>query len=412
MKVLITGENASELQGGEAVHPLDTFQWFRRAGVDCQLLVHERSRSELYDLIDSSEHHRLHFVPDTTLQARAFSYAEHMPQRLRPFLIEPVSHMITSLNLRTEALKLVVKLDIDVVFQPTPLAPLWPSCLYDLGAPMVFGPLNGGISYHPNCFRKEHPFLITCERVLRWLARQLNRLIPGKKKARLLLIGNERTRAFLPASVAEVRYLPDNTVELALWEPVDQSHHFSEGPVRIAYFGRLVDWKCPDIFLSACAAAAERADIEIDIVGGGPELPQVKAFAEALGIAHLCRFHGWVERKACPKLLAESHVLVTPTLREAGGCVVLEAMALGIPVIATDWLGPADYLDPSCGILIPPGPKERFRSDFAEAIVQLANAPELRAQMGLNGRRKVENHFGRQAKFRELEGILREVARN
>ena len=72
-------------------------------------------------------------------------------------------------------------------------------------------------------------------------------------------------------------------------------------------------------------------------------------------------FHGFVSAGAMCRLLAGFDALVLPSLYECGGAVVLEAMAMGLPVIATKWGGPTDYLDEKTGILIEPTGRRKFR---------------------------------------------------
>ncbi len=66
------------------------------------------------------------------------------------------------------------------------------------------------------------------------------------------------------------------------------------------------------------------------------------------------QFAGWLSQSDCKVRLNAADCLVLPSLFECGGAVVLEAMALGKPVIATAWGGPLDYLDADCGILVQP----------------------------------------------------------
>ena len=88
------------------------------------------------------------------------------------------------------------------------------------------------------------------------------------------------------------------------------------------------------------------------------------------------------------ELLSKSDILVLPSVLEAGGAVVLEAMASGKAVIAVNWGGPADILDASCGILI--GPRSE-RADLVAGLEQavavyFANDKDRFASMGRAGR--------------------------
>ena len=73
--------------------------------------------------------------------------------------------------------------------------------------------------------------------------------------------------------------------------------------------------------------------------------------------------------------------------------MVLEAMALAKPVIATAWGGPLDYLDATCGILVPPTSREALAQGLADAMIRLAKSPVLRDTMGNLGRDKVRRLF-------------------
>jgi glycosyltransferase involved in cell wall biosynthesis len=97
--------------------------------------------------------------------------------------------------------------------------------------------------------------------------------------------------------------------------------------------------------------------------------------------------------------------LVLPSLYECGGAVVLEAMAMGLPVIATKWGGPADYLDDTSGILIEPIGRERFIVDLAEAMVRLVQSSDLRRQLGQAGRARVAAEFDWEKKIDRILSI-------
>jgi glycosyltransferase involved in cell wall biosynthesis len=85
--------------------------------------------------------------------------------------------------------------------------------------------------------------------------------------------------------------------------------------------------------------------------------------------------------------------LILPSLLECGGAVVLEAMSMAKPVIATAWGGPEDYVDENCGILVPPRNRESLINGLAEAIVRLSASEATRVQLGRNGREKILRQY-------------------
>jgi len=98
---------------------------------------------------------------------------------------------------------------------------------------------------------------------------------------------------------------------------------------------------------------------------------------------------------------------VLPSIYECGGAVVLEAMAMGKPVIATRWGGPADYLNSSCGILVEPESHTGLVAGFAEAMQKLIDSPELAGSMGDAGRDRALREFDWQRKIDQVIGIYR-----
>jgi glycosyltransferase involved in cell wall biosynthesis len=107
--------------------------------------------------------------------------------------------------------------------------------------------------------------------------------------------------------------------------------------------------------------------------------------------------------------MQQAHAMVFPSLREPGGAVVLEAMAVGLPVIATNWGGPADYMDSTCGILVEPASREGFVKGLTDAMLKLAQSPELRQSMGCAGRERVRQHFDWERKVDRILEIYQQT---
>src|SRR5439155_24792740 len=101
----------------------------------------------------------------------------------------------------------------------------------------------------------------------------LNRLLPGKRKAALLLVANERTRAALPRGLCNrVELMGENGVELDLWRSDPERHGISPSrPVTFAFIGRLIPLKAVDLLLEAFAIAAALVPMRLVIIGDGVE---------------------------------------------------------------------------------------------------------------------------------------------
>ena len=175
---------------------------------------------------------------------------------------------------------------------------------------------------------------------------------------------------------------------------------------NFVFNGRLVAWKALDIVLEALVHTPEAM---LDVIGDGPMLSRWQKLAATLGLEQRVIFHGWLSQRECARIVACSTALVLPSLYECGGAVVLEAMAMGRPVIATAWGGPFDYLDDSCGILIPPTSRKALVDGFAASMQRLLLAPEIANRLGAAGREKVIAHYNWEKKIDAMMEIYASV---
>ncbi|MCA9994201.1 MAG: glycosyltransferase family 4 protein [Anaerolineales bacterium] len=127
------------------------------------------------------------------------------------------------------------------------------------------------------------------------------------------------------------------------------------------------------------------------IVGDGEMAESLKRLAAELGITHAVRFHGWVSEESLQAHYADASIFVMPSRGEGFGFVFIEALARGLPVVAgnTD-ATPEVVIDGQIGLLVDPTSVEAI----ATAIIRLLQDPELRREMGQNGRQYVNQQFG------------------
>jgi glycosyltransferase involved in cell wall biosynthesis len=110
-------------------------------------------------------------------------------------------------------------------------------------------------------------------------------------------------------------------------------------------------------------------------------------------------------------ILANSDVFVMPSLRESCGNSVLEAMAMGLPVVVADWGGPGLIVDASCGMKVAPDSPAALVAGLAEAMATLVADPELRQRLGQAGRSRIRSqHFDWDTKIDYLMGVFERVA--
>ncbi|WP_428388832.1 glycosyltransferase family 4 protein [Mucisphaera sp.] len=411
-RVIIVADNASARFGGEAILPLHYFRFLRARGIEAHLLVHDRTRDELLAVIEPADHPRLHFVPDLAAHRLLWAIGRRLPHRLGIMFTGTPMHLLTQVQQRRLARRLVRDHALTIVHEPIPVSPKTPSLMHGIGVPVVIGPMNGGMTY-PAGFRYLESSL---ERLLIGLGRAAsglaNALIPGKRRAAALLVANQRTARALPAGIrAPVIELVENGADLSLWQAPELRSQ-PDGVTRLLYMGRMVDWKAIDLLLHALARLVRQPDaprVHIDLLGDGDQRHALESLSRELGIGQHLSFHGFLPQAECALRLAACDALVLPSLYECGGAVVLEAMAMSKPVIATDWGGPADYLDPTCGILVPPTDRETFISDLARAISELARDPDRRVTLGHAGRVKVETHYDWQVKIDRILEIYQQV---
>ena len=419
LRVLIAAEHASARFGGEAALPLHYFRVMRKRGIPVWLVTHARTRDELAALYPNDPN--IVYIEDTAWHRAMWRLGQRLPDAISYVTTGFLSRLSTQLAQRRIVKAMVRERRIDVVHQPMPVSPREPSMLYGFGVPVVIGPMNGGMDYPP-AFRRQRG---GAEAVLLHLGRAsatlLNALMPGKRRAETLLVANRRTQDALPKGVcANVVELVENGVDLRLWQPPAARSQATDGSaVTFVFMGRLVGWKAVDLLLRAFAAARGRAPMRLWILGDGADRVPLEALALELGIAGAgvdaigaVHFAGWLPQAACAQRLHEADCLVLPSLLECGGAVVLEAMSLGKPVIATAWGGPLDYLDASCGVLIAPDSAESIVKGFADAMVAMAQSGSVRARLGDLGMMKVKTEYDWELKVDRALVVYREAIRS
>lgn len=183
--------------------------------------------------------------------------------------------------------------------------------------------------------------------------------------------------------------------------PPFRANYSRPGETIVVSVGRLVGWKGLRVVLEALAGVPFLRYI---VVGSGPEEAALKAFALRLGVSDRVEFAGRIPHSDLPRLIAQCDIFVQPsTGEEAFGISVVEAMACGLPVLASGNGGlPEILVDGVTGLLLPPGNVGAWRTGLAE----LARDPQRAAMLGAAGRARAVSHFTWSANAAQLEVLL------
>lgn len=405
-RVLLVAHYASARLGGEAAIPVELFRRLRDRGAAVWLVTHDSCREELRSAL-GADADRVYFVPSLPGFGPLLPLGERLPVAPRA-LLWSVTQLERQLAMAPVIRRLVKELRIDVVHQPVSVSPTIPSPVRRTGVPVVMGPLNGGMNLPP-AFRGRDSRLEGLRKASAPVLRTaLNRLLPGRREAAVVLVANERTRALLPSGLqGQIRQLSDIGVELDDSSPAAPPDGTT---LKLCFVGRLVPLKAVDLLLAAFAEASRSVDATLTIVGDGPQRAELEALARSAGIDDRVTFTGWLDPAGCAAALRDCDVFVFPSLQEAGGVVVLEAMAAARPVIAARWGGPAELLDDDSAVLLAVDDPAGFHRGLVTAVEELAADAGRRHRLGAAGHRRVTECYDWNALIGTLLALYDEVS--
>lgn len=174
------------------------------------------------------------------------------------------------------------------------------------------------------------------------------------------------------------------------------------------FVGRVAHEKNIDFLLQAAVRArSDMPELLWLISGEGPALDSIKRRATAMGIEERVRFLGYLERRRdLVDCYAAADAFAFSSLTETQGLVLLEAMAMGLPVVALSAMGTADILAPGRGAVVPePDPES-----FARELVRLLCEPERRRHLAQEARAYARD-WSDAAMAERLAGLYRELGR-
>ncbi|MFZ1997083.1 MAG: glycosyltransferase family 4 protein [Solirubrobacteraceae bacterium] len=176
-----------------------------------------------------------------------------------------------------------------------------------------------------------------------------------------------------------------------------------DGTVRITCVGRLVPEKGQALLLQALARLrAEGHTVSLTVVGDGPERVYLEQTAAELGLGEEVVFRGSVGPDEVHAVLRATDIFCLPSFAEGVPIVLMEAMAMELPVVASQVMGIPELIqDRITGRLIPPGAVDELSAALSELVTDI----DLRATLGRAARGRVREEFELSASARQLRSL-------
>ena len=282
------------------------------------------------------------------------------------------------------------KVDLIHVMTPDPSAMVMIQAGHDVGVPVVYQEL--GIPYHPPDFESYYAQFTTVLPLCSRIAALSPRLLEHCRK-----VLNSDALCILPIMSDEPR----------------NGHQPKSHRTDIVTFGfaaRMEHLKGSMVLLDAFANVYGQArQVRLNVAGDGSQRHKIAARAKALNVATGYRYHGVYTRpEDCRSFMESLDVFVMPSFSEGTPYSIVEAMACGKAIIASDVGGIPDMIGSDAGICVPAGDT----AALSQAMLTLATDSDLRQRMGAAARERYEQLFSPKVVLPLMRSIYQAVAKN
>jgi glycosyltransferase involved in cell wall biosynthesis len=240
--------------------------------------------------------------------------------------------------------------EFDIALRLSPIVSVLPSAfpffVRNCSVPFIIGPINGGLPW-PKGFSQ-------ADNQKAWIdnLRNVYRFLPFARstyrRAAAIIAGSSQTYTEFAGYREKLFFVPENGLTRSLCSGVPESRE-DNGKLELIFVGNLVPYKACDLALRAAVSLLRRGLAHFTVVGDGPERNRLEQLAKSLGIAEDVSFCGMLTHTEAMQRLRSADVLVFPSVREFGGGVVFEALAVGAVPLVADFGGPGDTIYPEVG---------------------------------------------------------------
>jgi glycosyltransferase involved in cell wall biosynthesis len=276
--------------------------------------------------------------------------------------------------------------EYDVILRLLPIISVIPSAfpffLRKCPVPFIIGPINGGLPW-PEGFTQ-------ASNQRGWIdnLRGLYRFMPFTRstyrRAAAIIAGSSHTYAEFATYGQKLFFIPENGVSSSLCSD-DPCPREGDGRLELIFLGSLIPLKACDLAIRAAAPFLRSDQARFTIAGDGPERTRLEQLTKSLGIEKAVSFCGMVSHSEAMRRLRSSDVLMFPSVRDFGGGVVFEALAVGAVPLVADFGGPGDIVHPEVGFKVTLTNENDVVSQMEAVLAELVHNRALLDQLRRRG---------------------------
>lgn len=302
--------------------------------------------------------------------------------------------------------------EFDVILRLLPVISVIPSAfpffLRNCSIPFIIGPINGGLPWPPGFSQANNQ--------KSWIdnLRGLYRFMPFARstyrRAAAIIAGSSQTYAEFSTYGEKLFFIPENGVSRSLCT-ANARRSERDDKVDLIFIGSLIPLKACDLALRAAAPFLRSELASFTIVGDGPERNRLEELTRSLGVEGAVSFCGMVPHTEAMQRLRSADVMMFPSVRDFGGGVVFEALAVGAVPIVADFGGPGDIVCPEVGFKVSLTNESDVVSQMEKILDQLVHDRTLLNRLRQRGMDYARESLTWEAKAWTVTQVLNWVVR-
>jgi glycosyltransferase involved in cell wall biosynthesis len=296
------------------------------------------------------------------------------------------------------------KIDFDIAHNVNFHADAFPTFLWMLGKPSIWGTINHNEKI-PNQYLSSQKE--TIKENIKWNMKKLLWnfdifIYLARKKSTIVLGGNSSVK--LRLNIDSKRFISFSQVGSVsnTFTKVDK------GTFDILVIGRFLTIKSFDIAIKSFSEFLNKnklkKDISLSIVGKGPKELELKQLVKELKIEKNVKFIDWIEKKDLDVIYQKASLFLFPS-HEGAGMVIVEALSFGLPVVCFNNYGPGELVDDSCGLSIDYSSYDKSVIDFSKVLTKLYTDKKLYSSLSEGAINKFNKEYEWNQKGLKLKAI-------